>query len=36
MACKPGEPMLAFVDADELAARRHRRHPDPVVDPRAG
>ena len=27
MACKPGEPMLTFVDEEELAARRHLRHP---------
>ncbi len=36
MACKPGEPMLTFVDAEELEARRHRRHPGPVVDPDTG
>lgn len=27
MACKPGEPMLTFVADEELAARRHLRHP---------
>lgn len=32
MACRPGEPMLTFVDADELESRRDRRHPGPVVD----
>lgn len=35
MACLPDQPMLTFVDADELEARRDRRHPGPVVDPRA-
>ena len=34
MACKPRGTELTFVDADELAARRHRRHPGPLVDPR--
>lgn len=33
MACKPGEPMLTFVDPDELEARRERRHPGPTIDP---
>jgi quercetin dioxygenase-like cupin family protein len=28
MGCKAGEPMLTFVEADELEARRDRRHPD--------
>ena len=27
MACRAGEPMLTFVDAAELEARRDRRHP---------
>ena len=36
MACKPGEPMLTFVDTEELEARREQRHPGPLVDPRAG
>lgn len=27
MACKPDEPMLTFVEPDELAARAHLRHP---------
>ena len=35
MACTPDQPMLTFVDADELEARRDRRHPGPMVDPRA-
>jgi quercetin dioxygenase-like cupin family protein len=35
MACVPGQPMLTLVDQDELDARRDRRHPGPVVDPRA-
>ncbi len=35
MACVPGQPMLTFVEQDELDARRDRRHPGPVVDPRA-
>jgi quercetin dioxygenase-like cupin family protein len=32
MLCAPGEPMLTFVDADELAARAHLRHRGPLVD----
>jgi quercetin dioxygenase-like cupin family protein len=36
MACRPGEPMLTFVDADELEQRRHLRHPGPIVEPSAG
>ena len=28
MTCGPGQELLTFVDADELAARRHLRHPD--------
>lgn len=35
MACKAGEEMLTFVEADELEARKHLRHSGPVVDPRA-
>lgn len=27
MGCKAGEEMLTFVDADELEARKHLRHP---------
>jgi quercetin dioxygenase-like cupin family protein len=32
MACKAGERMLTYVDAEELEARRDRRHPGPVLD----
>jgi quercetin dioxygenase-like cupin family protein len=32
MACKAGEQMLTYVDAEELEARRDRRHPGPVLD----
>ena len=35
MACLPGQPMLTFVDDEELEARRDRRHPGPIVDPLA-
>jgi quercetin dioxygenase-like cupin family protein len=35
MACKPGEPMLTYVDAGELAARKHLRSTAPLVDPKA-
>jgi quercetin dioxygenase-like cupin family protein len=28
MACRPGEPMLTLVEADELDRRSTRRHPD--------
>jgi hypothetical protein len=31
MMCAPGQPMLTFVDAAELAARAHLRHPGPLV-----
>jgi quercetin dioxygenase-like cupin family protein len=34
MACKPDEPMLTLVEPEELEARKHLRHPGPVVDPR--
>ena len=30
MTCGPGQELLTIVDADELAARRHLRHPDAV------
>lgn len=33
MACRPGEPMLTFVEADELEARRHLRHPGAASSP---
>ncbi|ODU06095.1 MAG: hypothetical protein ABS81_05630 [Pseudonocardia sp. SCN 72-86] len=35
MACEEGKEMLTFVSPDELDERRDRRHPGPVVDPRA-
>ncbi|WP_369034230.1 MULTISPECIES: cupin domain-containing protein [Streptomyces] len=31
MLCAPGQPMLTFVDEDELAARAHLRAPRPAV-----
>jgi hypothetical protein len=34
MHCVPGQPMLTLVPAEELEARRPRRHPGPVYDPR--
>jgi quercetin dioxygenase-like cupin family protein len=36
MMCEPGRPMLTLVDAAELAARAHLRHPGPPVDPHPG
>ncbi|ALE86627.1 cupin domain-containing protein [Pseudonocardia sp. HH130629-09] len=35
MACKDGEDMLTFASDEKLEARKHLRHPGPVVDPRA-
>lgn len=35
MACKAGEEMLTFVEPAELAARKHLRHPGPIVTPAA-
>lgn len=35
MVCKSGEEMLTFVGPEELEARKHLRHPAPVVDPHA-
>lgn len=35
MVCKAGEEMLTIVDPEELEARKHLRHPGPVLDPHA-
>ena len=35
MICVPGQPMLSMVSPDELESRRDRRHPGPVLDPKA-